>query len=315
MTVDAPLTWVVGAGGLLGSHVITALSRRARLWTPGCSVPWGTADAPRLLARLAADFADAVGEGPWQVSWCAGAGVTGTTAAALAAESAAFEAWSRALTERLGDRAEAGAGFVASSAGAVYAGSRSAPFDEASVVRPISDYGHAKLAVEAAAARLSEAGIPVVVGRVANLYGPGQDLAKAQGLVSQICRAHLLARPLTVYVPLDTVRDYLFAADAGALVADCLERVRRERGHRTKIIASHQPVTVGHLVAEVRRVVKRRPRVTFGAHPNATLQARDLRVRSIVWPDLDRRPITPLAVGIARTVQAQTGALAAGALA
>ena len=52
-------------------------------------------------------------------------------------------------------------------------------------------------------------GTAVLVGRIANLYGPGQNLAKPQGLVSQLCLANLTGQPLSIYVSLDTLRDYL----------------------------------------------------------------------------------------------------------
>ena len=63
------------------------------------------------------------------------------------------------------------------------------------------------------------------MGRIANLYGPGQGLEKPQGLISQIIRSHLIRTPISIYVPLDTMRDYLFAPDCGELVVDALRRL------------------------------------------------------------------------------------------
>jgi len=48
-----------------------------------------------------------------------------------------------------------------------------------------------------------------MVGRMSNLYGPGQNLKKVQGLISQMCLRVLTRQPLVLYVPLDTIRDYL----------------------------------------------------------------------------------------------------------
>jgi len=61
-----------------------------------------------------------------------------------------------------------------------------------------------------------------LIGRIANLYGPGQNISKPQGIISQICRSYLLGYPLSIYVSLDTLRDYIFAPDCAALVADAL---------------------------------------------------------------------------------------------
>ena len=91
------------------------------------------------------------------------------------------------------------------------------PFTEHTEPAPISPYGRAKLRSEeiatAFAVRTSTA---LLVGRLANLYGPGQNLDKPQGLISQLCRAQLTRQPLSVSVPLDTMRDYLFVDDAAA---------------------------------------------------------------------------------------------------
>ena len=143
----------------------------------------------------------------------------------------------------------------------------------------------------------------MLVGRISNLYGPGQNLAKPQGLVSHICRAQLSGQPISVYVSLDTIRDYLFVDDAAALICDGLDRLGSEPAGTavTKILASQRGVTVGALLAECRRLFKRAPRVVLGSSPFAKLQVRDLRMRSVVWPELDRRALTPLPVGIDAT--------------
>lgn len=303
---DAPLTWVVGAGGLLGG----ALRSRIR----GCggrvhheTVPW--ADPGRSVPALSAGMARAAGRSqalgiPWRVAWCAGAGVTGTSENALGDEVLVF---ARFLSELAAVGQEAPSSlFLASSAGGLYAGSSGAPFTERHAPRPTSAYGEAKLAMEQAAARFADTtGIPVLVGRIANLYGPGQNLGKPQGLISHICRAHLRGQPISIYVPLDTVRDYLFVHDCAAMISDALEALAPGSGCTLKILASQQGTTVAALLGECTRVFKRRPRVVLGASESARFQARDLRLRSVVLQDLDRRTLTPLPVGIRATVAGQ----------
>jgi UDP-glucose 4-epimerase len=146
-----------------------------------------------------------------------------------------------------------------------------------------------------------------MIGRVANLYGPGQNLAKPQGLISVFARAHLTGQPVSVYVSLDTLRDYIFINDAAALIADCLDRLAKPdilSGETIiKIIATQRADTIGALIGACRTVFKRRPRIVLGASPHAKAQAHDLRLRSIVWTELDNRPFTPLSVGIDATVR------------
>lgn len=303
---DSPLTWVVGAGGLLGG-ALAARIRRSGGVVHHEMVPWVDPDrsVPALSAGLArvAARSEALGV-PWRVAWCAGAGVTATSENALRDEVRVFARFLEALAA-IGP-APPGALFVASSAGGVYAGSSGPPFTERHVPRPTSAYGEAKLAMEQAAASFADAtGIPVLVGRIANLYGPGQNLGKAQGLISHICRAHLRGQPISIYVPLDTVRDYLFVDDCAAMISDALDILDPDSGCILKILASQQGTTVAALLGECMRVFKRRPRVVLGVSDSAMFQARDLRLMSVVLPALDRRTLTPLPVGICATVAGQ----------
>ena len=195
--------------------------------------------------------------------------------------------------------------FIASSAGGVYAGVGTPPFCESSPVAPLAPYGWNKLEQESLARRFSmDTETPLLIGRLSNLYGPGQKLSKGQGLITQVCLRMLNRQPLVLYVPLDTIRDYLFARDAGRLVADGLVRLRLETQQGVgesvvvKILASHQPATVSTVLAQLRWVLKRPVSVIIAASPNAARQARDLRLTSSVWPELDRHPVTTLSEGI-----------------
>jgi UDP-glucose 4-epimerase len=260
------------------------------------------------LRGAASDFLAAARGGPWQVAWCAGAGVTATGRAHLERELDYFSA----LLEELRTAAPDSRGqlpgtiFLASSAGALYAGSQAPPFDEETPIAPISEYGWTKAEMESRASGwAAETGGRVLVGRIANLYGPAQGLEKPQGLISQVIRSHLIRVPISIYVPLDTMRDYIYASDCGELVVDALGHLPPDGPTGgtlvTKILASHHQVTVGRLLAEVRRIFRRSPQIILGASPQAALQARDLRLSSRVWPELDRRQLTPLSVGIQAT--------------
>jgi UDP-glucose 4-epimerase len=112
----------------------------------------------------------------------------------------------------------------------------------------------------------------------------------------------------------------LFAADCGELVADSLARLRLESASQgphchVKVLASQQGVTVGFLLSELRRVFKRAPKIVYGSSATSKFQVRDLRLRSEVWADVDRRALTPLPAGIKQTVQGLLGSLQAGRLA
>ena len=165
----------------------------------------------------------------------------------------------------------------------------------------LSPYGVAKLEMEELARQLTRRGTRLLVGRISNLYGPGQDLSKPQGLISQLCLAHETRRTLSLYVSFDTLRDYLFVEDAAAMIVAGLDLIRAEPAGTTvtKVLASGRSLSVATVVAEATRVLRRHPRLSTRRAPGS--QVRDLRLRSVVWPDLDAIARTPLAAGLRAT--------------
>ncbi|WP_353650875.1 NAD(P)-dependent oxidoreductase [Nakamurella sp. A5-74] len=307
------ITWVVGAHGLLGSSLVRCLTAHGGdVFT--VHTPWSDpASAGQVLRRAAGELIGRAAAGGlrWRFVWCAGAGVTGTSADALLQEVAQLQVILDTLADEIDARgvdAATGAAFVASSAGGVYAGSESPPFTETHPVAPRSDYGRAKLAAEECARGFADrTGVPTVVGRITNLYGPGQNLAKPQGLISHLALAHLNRTAITMWAPLDTIRDYLFVEDCADMVRAALDGAAGAVGIAgnpvVKIFGSQQATTIGALIGEFRRVFKRSPRVVLGSADAAKGQASDLRVRSIVWIELDARPMTSLPAGVAATAE------------
>ncbi|QCB93128.1 NAD-dependent epimerase/dehydratase family protein [Cellulomonas shaoxiangyii] len=296
---------VVGARGLLGKAVVRALAAQGR---PAVTarVPWSEPpDAVAALLDAVAGTAHEHGT-DWDLLWCAGSAVTGATAEQTDVEVATFTSFVDGLVVE--GAARPARMFLASSAGAVYAGVDDAPFTEHTPPRPLAPYGHAKLRLEAQSERLAEAGTDVLVGRISNLYGPGQNLHKEQGLISRLCRAHLMRDPASIYVSLDTIRDYLFVDDCAALLLDGMDVLRAHPPGTggapvVKILAAQQSATIGALLGACRQVFGPRIPVTLGTSALAGRQARDLRFRSLVWPELDRRSLTTLPHGIHATAE------------
>ena len=218
----ARTAWVVGGGGLLGSAVcrrLRALGRRSRT----SRRPVGATTTPRSRR------------------WSGQARAAGRRAGRSAGAPA--RAWSRPAEEELDGRGGGPRGVPRAAGSPVGAGRRG------SLPRLVGRWGvrrgqrravhrahraGADLGVRPRQAARSEAARhrvrgraparPLLVGRISNLYGPGQNLAKPQGLVSQLCRAQLTRQPLSVYVSLDTMRDYLYVDDAAAMVVAATRR-------------------------------------------------------------------------------------------
>lgn len=326
------LAWVVGSGGLLGSHVRGAVERHSGLlaWDPG-ALPWG--DPPALRDRLerhARDFvrtAAEQGHDAWSVLWCAGTGVVGTSAEELEQEVLAWErllaGLAQALAGRPSMRPPPGRVFLASSAGGVYGQGEGGAVTEDSPCRPISDYGRSKLRQERALVEWArqQPQVSTLIARVSNLYGPGQKMGKSQGLISHMSQCLIHHRPVHIYVPLDTIRDYLFVEDAAGAIVRWVERLGREAREGgearqvLKICAAEQETTVAVLIGLFRRIARRHMKVVTGLHPRQGQQAARLWLRSTRWTDEPRTARTGLLEGIARVHRHHLALYQAGDLA
>lgn len=303
-----PVIWIIGGGGLLGSHMRSALARRfprARLWeSRPVHLAW--TDPDRLeqeLHRAVSDFTAVVRArgSAWAVVWCAGKGAVGSPAAALEPE---WSAWSM-LLDLLGRSLAKphmelpGFVFLASSAGGVYGGNSAGVLTEQSLPRPASDYGSHKLRMESAMRDWSDAhsNVSCLIGRITTLYGPGQDLSKPQGVISHLSRCLIHHRQVSIYVPLDTRRDYVFVGDCADHIAACLGRLMAERPRMMlKIFAGERSTSLAQIVGIFLRISKHRSLIA--SRQARIAQSISMNFRSDVWRDTSDRRKTDLAAGI-----------------
>ncbi len=300
--------WVLGGGGLLGSHVQRALQEEApevRLWKPGPSeIPWTHPQrAFQALEEQVAAFALAVRTGSrvWTVLWCAGAGVIGSRPEDLEQETAYLARLLALLGEALKDLP--GQVLLASSAGGVYGDSPDQPLTETSACSPISAYGKNKLVQERLLLAWAQGQLQVstLIARISNLYGPGQNLGKPQGLIAHISRSFLHHVPVHIYVPLDTLRDYLFAADCASHFVACLRRLGGGgREDILKVFHGGEPRTIAGVIAAFSRIARGHPRIICASNPARFQQPPRLHFGSKVWSDLAPHRRTDLVVGIHR---------------
>lgn len=303
------LLWLIGAGGFLGSHVKGALPLHipgADVWMPTpAQFSWAT---PGRLAKEVASAVDAFADAvrarmtPWGLLWCAGIGVVSSSAEALKTE---YSCWVQ-LLDLIGERLVRpmpnlpGAVFLASSAGGVYGGNTEFLLTEATVPSPNAVYGEHKLRMEEALITFGAASpnVSSLIGRISSLYGMGQNLHKAQGIITHLSRCMIYRHPVNIYVSLDTKRDYLYAADCAHQICASFSRVLTERpGTLVKIFAAEELTSLARIRGIFFTMAKRRPLIVF-AQPHQRTEAASLSFRSEVWRDLPNIPKTDLAVGI-----------------
>ena len=300
-------TWVVGGGGLIGRSLARTLGGSLQ---PG-PVPWSDPQEALHALRVHLDtFRAATGDRPWAIAWAAGAGTVASDAEGLRKETETLTGFVALLAQH--PPQGPGAFLLASSAGGLYAGSPRPPFRDSDPPAPIGTYGIEKLRQEQAATTALGNRLPVVLARFSNVYGAGQNLDKSQGLVSRLALAAVSRQPVNLFVPLDTIRDYIDADDAAVAAAHWLRAaVLRSKalgptnaaGAEVRIIASGRATTVAELIGIASDIARRRIPVALGTDASAQLQAPDLRfipsrAAGTVFPQ------TPLPVGIKRVIDA-----------
>lgn len=311
------IAWVIGSGGLLGSALNRALScDGTELFIQTERFHWGS---PQTLGRQMAEavrgFAASVGAATrWEIYWAAGVGTMSSSKDQLAPETQAFSLLLSRVESEPKLTANPGAVAFASSAGAVYAGSSDYIVTENTSPAPTTAYAREKLKQEellrACVDRNDE--MAALLARISTLYGPGQSHGKRQGLLAHIARCMLRNQPVQIYVPFDTIRDYILAADAAVATISALRATGEKRRVLTKIIASESPTTIAEIISNFKRIARRPPRIVTSASTMTGVYSRRIQFRSLVAPQCKRPSSANLLVGIAQLMAAERAAYAQG---
>lgn len=297
---------VVGANGLVGSSVMTALGRNGI----AAKIHWETRDgASSDLASAFSGLVDRHGSSaqPWTVYWAAGRGVIGTPESELEAELAQFRQALKLLPMSVGG--ESGTFVLISSAGAVYPGEPGRPYTETSPEHPTSPYGWMKLAQERALTdACAQTGMRGLSLRVASVYGRRQDDRKPQGLISALVRSLSTRTVIPIFVPRETRRHYVWSEDVGRIAVRIAESPFGSKGNGTvRLVYSERSRTISEVVETVARVCRQRPRVQFMPINHREGHGFDLTLSSHFSDDSTQPTMTSLAVGIRRLHSSVSG--------
>lgn len=285
-------TWVIGSGGLLGGAIVRTLNPSFSATT----IDWSSPDQSiqDLVTNLRMFKESLVENQPWSIIWAAGHATVSSSQGECDSELSVFKKFLHDVARTLTSPGEF---FLASSAGGVFAGSEPAPFNAESVAVPLSPYGFLKLEQERALMSTAKASTNIhpIIGRFSNLYGPGQDLHKLQGLISHLILAALTKHNMNIFVPLDTLRDFIYVDDAASVVVELLSS---SNPPKIAIIASGEPRSLGAVISQVQGVLRMNIPISYGEHDSSSGQSPDLRME----PTLPCPAITPFPVGIKAVV-------------
>lgn len=132
---------------------------------------------------------------------------------------------------------------LSSTGGAIYGEAERVPTAEDAPTRPLSPYGQAKQSAEGYAALYASLhGVPAVVLRYANVYGPRQDPLGEGGVIAIFCGRFEAGGHPTVFGSGEQTRDYVHVDDVVranllALTADPSGPVNVGTGVETSVLA------------------------------------------------------------------------------
>lgn len=263
-------------------------------------IPW---NAPALAAHAAVRAAMPALEAGGEVFWCAGQGIPASPPDAFATERACLNAL-----------VEAGAAshhrpriFLASSAGAVYAGRTDPPFSDHTHPDPITPYGYSRIEFEHLLSSAHQVGaISAWSGRVSNLYGPGGNPGKPQGLLTHLIDSALTGRSMNIYVPLSTRRDYLYVDDCAQMIFEGMQFPDNDQPMPRVILSSGTTSSIREVI-ELAEATLGKPIPFTTEHSNlADVQPDNLAMTPSSWMNLHEVQRTPLEEGIKRLVERRT---------
>lgn len=305
-------TWVVGCGGLLGSALTEHfIESGVKPFRPTKAFSWNdTEKLAREFAETAREFGKATDDA-WTVCYAAGRGIMTSRPEDLAKETKTLSMLLRALSDEPLLRNKPATFMFASSAGAIYGESTDETITEASAPKTRSAYGKEKLEQEKLVTDWAKArpNTSVLIARLSTLYGPAQARGKRQGLISHIARSALARKPIEIFVPLDTMRDYLHVRDAAGDIVRTLSELTENV--TMKIIASEEPTTVAEIIGLFRKILKTPPKISTATRTETARYPHRMKFRSTVMPHANKKR-TSLLLGVSEVLAAEKLAIARG---
>lgn len=185
-----------------------------------------------------------------------------------------------------------------SSGGTIYGDVNSDSISETTIPEPRSPYGIGKLSIEHYLRYFKFThGLDYVVFRIANPYGPGQNIYGKQGVIPIFMNKFLLSEPLDVYGDGGMIRDYLYIDDLIQMVTKAYDK---DNEHNEYNIGSGTGTTVNELINVIERSSGHTVRRNSVEVPPAFVNKSVLDI-SRFKNEFELQPMTTLETGISKT--------------
>lgn len=185
-----------------------------------------------------------------------------------------------------------------SSGGTVYGDVDSSSIKETHVPLPFSPYGIGKLTIEHYLEYFKHRhDLDYVVYRIANPYGPGQNIFGKQGVIPIFMRKFLDNEELTVYGDGSMKRDYLYIDDLARMIASSYDKPNQ---HPLYNIGSGNGMSVNSIIAAITECAGYSIPVHYTDKPSSYVQNSVLSIDRFV-DEFKTTPLTSFDKGIKET--------------
>lgn len=137
---------------------------------------------------------------------------------------------------------------IAASSAAVYGNPQYLPIDENHPTIPMSPYGVSKLAMERYIKLL---GIPYIIFRFSNAYGPRQQSSKESGVIAIFNDAMLNNKPINIYGDGEQLRDFIYVEDIARV---CCKALNSDIKNEIFNFSTNKGVTINQVFDEMKHV-------------------------------------------------------------
>lgn len=111
-----------------------------------------------------------------------------------------------------------------SSGGTIYGEHEKQPVNEETLPRPINHYGNIKLCIENTLRAFNyQMHNKMLVVRISNPYGPGQDFTKGVGFIDAALKQSLAGKTIEIWGDGENVRDYIYIEDVCRMIGSLLD--------------------------------------------------------------------------------------------
>lgn len=185
-----------------------------------------------------------------------------------------------------------------SSGGSVYGSVNSDGIEETTNLAPLSPYAIGKVTIENYLAYFHTTHqLDYITYRIANPYGPGQNIQGKQGVIPIFMRHFLEHEPITVFGDGEMVRDYIYIDDLVNMVYYSFDKNTKSNTYN---IGSGYGTSVNQLIDAIERKSNIIPKKISKETPSVYVERSVLSIDQFI-NEFNMKPVVNLEDGIERT--------------